>query len=56
LIIDDGETILSMLADTFLSDYHVMTAQDWPEGTDLLMREQIDLVLTAAGRSGHAYI
>lgn len=45
LIIDDDEAILSMLADTLSPEYHVMTAQDWLEGTDLLMKEQVDLLL-----------
>jgi DNA-binding response OmpR family regulator len=45
LIIDDDEAILSMLADTLSPDYHIVTAQDWLEGTDLLMKEQVDLLL-----------
>ena len=45
MIIDDDEAIVSMLVDTLSPDYHIMAAQDWLEGTDLLMKEQVDLLL-----------
>jgi DNA-binding response OmpR family regulator len=45
LIIDDDEAILGMLADALSMAYHTITAQDWLEGVDLLMKEQVDLLL-----------
>ena len=49
LVIDDDETILSLVEDAFSSEYQVCTANDALEGVGLLLSEPIDCLIVDLG-------